>query len=378
MPGPEFGGHRTGGSQRSEEPVKLNLLTTSAALALTAGVGLTIAHAAAPPAAATAPKPAVTVDSLVSAAKVAAGTEFPGTFTRLCIAPVAAAAPVAPATVAAAPAAPAAPAAAAPAAPAGPPRVTWYAQPAKIGDNLYFIGEKGHNAFALVASNGDMIIIDNLYDYAGPEEIIGGLKKLGLDPNKAKFNIISHAHGDHDGAVKFTQDSIPGIKIIYGTGDWAAVDARTNAAQKVRHDPDSEGTDGRVVTVGDVSVKIVTMPGHTPGTLSFLFEYKYDGKPTKVAYVGGTAINFTGDAAYFDQYIASSAKFGKAAVDYGATVLMSNHTEFDNGYYRSMAVAAHKPGDPNDYEVGAANVKDYFEVVSLCAQAAKLRATGKL
>jgi metallo-beta-lactamase class B len=359
--------------------MKLHLLTTGAALAIAASTGLVLAQAAAPTAPAPAPaaKPAVTVESLQSAAKVAAGTDWPGTFLRLCIAPVATAAPVAAATVTLAPAAPAAAPAAPAAAPAGPPKETWYAQPAKLGDNFYFIGEKGHNAFALVANTGDIIIIDGLYDYATPDEIGGGLKALGLDPTKVRYSIISHAHGDHDGGVPWEQANLPNAKVIYGEGDWKSVDTRTGA-QKVRHDPDAEGTDGRVVTVGDVSVKIITTPGHTPGTLSFLFSFKDGGKDIKVAYVGGTAIPFDGDAAYYDGYLASSRKFAKAAADYGATALMSNHTEFDNGYFRARTDAARKPGDPNAYDVGKQAVANYMQVVDLCTQAAKLRATGKI
>ena len=83
-------------------------------------------------------------------------------------------------------------------------------------------------------------------------------------------------------------------------------------------------------SVGDASVQIVTMPGHTPGTMSFLFEVKDNGKPLRVAYVGGTAIPFDGNAGYYDTYIASVKKMAKAAADFGATALMSNHTEFDN------------------------------------------------
>ena len=53
------------------------------------------------------------------------------------------------------------------------------------------------------------------------------------------------------------------------------------------------GDDGMNVSVGDASVRIVTMPGHTPGTLSYLFEVRDNGRPLRVAYVGGTAIPFT-------------------------------------------------------------------------------------
>jgi len=131
------------------------------------------------------------------------------------------------------------------------------------------------------------------------------------------------------------------------------------------------------ISVGNASVQIVTMPGHTPGTLSLLFEVRDNGKPLRVAYVGGTAIPFNADAAYYDRYLASSKKMANAAAGFGATVLMSNHTEFDNGFFKAHAAAARKPGVANPYEVGKEAVARYFTVVQNCTTAAKIRATGK-
>jgi hypothetical protein len=55
---------------------------------------------------------------------------------------------------------------------------------------------------------------------------------------------------------------------------------------------------------------------------------------------------------------------------------MSNHTEFDNGYFRSHAAAARSGSDvANPYDVGAQTVQSYFDVVRDCATAAKIRAT---
>ena len=127
------------------------------------------------------------------------------------------------------------------------------------------------------------------------------------------------------------------------------------------------------LTVGDTSVQIVTMPGHTPGTLSFLFEIKDNGKPLRVAYVGGTAIPFDAKPDYYDTYIASSRKMAKAAGDYRATVILSNHTEFDLGYYKAHTAASRKPGEANPFDVGRAAVGRYFTVVDDCATAAKMR-----
>jgi metallo-beta-lactamase class B len=315
---------------------------------------------------ASAQAPNATVDSYIAKAKAAAGTEWAGTFLRLCIAP------------------PARPQAGRGQAGAGrgasdrgttprtPARETWYAEPARVADNLYFLGTRIHSAWAIVGSQG-IIVLEALFDYATRDEILDGMKKVGLDPKNVKYVILSHAHADHDGGAVLLQDSIPGAHLIYGAEDWDAVDKRTTGKAK----RDMVGRDGMKVSVGDASVQIVTMPGHTPGTLSYLFEVRDNGKPLRIAYVGGTAIPFNGSAAYYDGYIASSGKMAKAAAEYGATALMSNHSEFDDAYFKSHAAADRKPGEPNPFDVGTDGVARYFAVVDACATAAKIRATGQ-
>jgi len=341
-----------------------------------------------------------TVDNLQRSAKEQAGLDWPGTYVRLCVPSVSSATRVLPTLNPAN-----FPDIDLPTPPGGtPPKPNWYSPPAKIGDNFYFLGTRDHNTYALVASNGEIILLDGNFAYATDAEILEGLGALGLDRNKVRYLLIAHAHGDHDGGAHLIEAAIPGITIVYGEGDWPAVLARTGP-HATRFGPQNDGTDGRVVTVGDVSVKIVAMPGHTPGTISFLFEFKDKGQAIRVAYVGGTAISFTGSAATYDQYIASSRKFARAAAEYGATALLSNHTEFDNAYFKAPTALAlralhgdnnrksnqfydpsagpEKPDSirqdvPNPYYVGQRRVMGYFGVVELCAMAAKLRATGSL
>jgi metallo-beta-lactamase class B len=352
-----------------------------------------------------------TVESLQASAKVYAGTDWAGTYQRLCIPGISAANQVRPTINPAL-----YPSGDLPTPPGGtPPRENWYSPPAQIGDNLYFLGTRNHSTYALVSKKGEIILLDGNFEYATVDEIHKGLQFLGLDPSKVRYQIIAHAHGDHDGGAHLTERAIPGVTIVYGEGDWPSVLART-VPHATRFGPQNDGTDGRIIQVGDVSVRIVTMPGHTPGTLSFLFEFKdrRGEEPIRVAFVGGTAISFTNpDPAFYDQYIASSQKFARAAAAFGATALMSNHTEFDNAYFRANTAAmlrvlrdedqggqnnrrGNRQGNdrneanvpevpnrflrdvPNPYEVGQREVLNYFAVVELCAKAAKLRATGVL
>ena len=320
------------------------------ALTLTANIGIASAQIQ-----------AARMEDDIGRAKIAAGLDWAGTFLRLCIPP-----PRAPQG---------SPPAATGAARRPPARETWYAEPAKVADNLYFLGTRIHNAWAITGSQG-IIIIEALYDYAARDEILGGMKKLGLDQNKVRYVILSHAHADHDGGARMLQDAIPGVHLIYGAEDWDAVDKSVNhAGGKPKHD--MVGTDGMKVSVGDASVQIVTTPGHTPGTLSYLFEIRDNGKPLRIAYTGGTAIPFNATAAFYDGYIASAKKMAKAAADYRATALLSNHSEFDNGWLKAHTAASRRAGEANPFEVGADGVARYFGTVQYCAEATKLRATGQ-
>lgn len=85
-----------------------------------------------------------------------------------------------------------------------PARDTWFSEPAKVFDNLYFVGGKLHSAWALTTKEG-IILIDTIYPCNSEELVIGGMQKLGLDPKTIKYALISHAHGDHIGGVEVLQ-----------------------------------------------------------------------------------------------------------------------------------------------------------------------------
>ena len=288
------------------------------------------------------------------AARNAAGFDFTGTLARLCVAPE----PV-PNTVRDVPPAPAL------------ARDTWFAEPSKVFDNLYFVGSKIHSSWALTTTEG-IILIDTLFTYSSEEEIVGGLKKLGLDPAKVKYVIITHAHSDHVGGAKMMQDRF-GSRIVMGGPDWDSIEKSVNGYPQGKPKRDIVAVDGQKVILGDTAVTIITTPGHTPGTLSMLFTVKDKGKPLNVAYSGGTAFNFPSTVPNFDIYINSQSKMADAAASSNATILMSNHTEFDSAYPKVRMLALRKPGEPHPFDLGKEAVARYFTVTRECAQAARVK-----
>jgi len=319
------------------------------------------------------PAEAPTPDSLVAAAKRLAGTDFAGTFARICVAPD----NIGGRGVGGGRAAGAGRGAGAPAVPRpAPDRATWYAKPYKVFDNLYWVGTRIHNSWALKTSGG-IVIIDTLYDYAVEPEIVNGLKALKLDPKQIKYVIISHAHGDHDQGAALLQKQF-GAHVVMGAPDWDATlkrDAASYAGGVPVCGPGdiAVGPEGYKLTLGDTTVNIVFTPGHTVGTLSATFPVKDHGRPLTVAYSGGTAFNFPRAAENFQIYEDSQKKMAAAAAAAGATVLLSNHSEFDYAWDRVRAAQlARAKGEPHPFEVGADAIRRYFEMTADCAESQRL------
>jgi metallo-beta-lactamase class B len=292
------------------------------------------------------------VDAHRAAAKAAAGQDLLGLYNRVC-----------PATT------PPATPAAAPAGRGDPPREQWYTEPMKVMDNLYFVGTKVHGAWAVTTSDG-IIVIDALYGYAVEAEVADGLKKLGLDPAKIKYVVISHGHGDHHGGAKFLQDQF-NAHILLSAPDWDLVD-RDNRNPKPRRD--MVIADGEKLTLGDTTLTLYITPGHTPGTVSTLVPVKDGGKPHLAAEWGGTAISTTTPIDMLEAYVRSAARFRDTALGAGADVLIANHTDFDGTLSKLDALAKRKPGQENPWIVGRDTVRRYLTVAEECGRVVLLTA----
>jgi metallo-beta-lactamase class B len=309
------------------------------------------------------------IQKALESAKTAAGFEFLGTLVRTCLLPQSGGENLSdnvPAYVTNPASAPA--------------RDVWYAEPAKIFDNLYFVGGKLHSSWALTTKEG-IILIDTIYPYNSEELIIGGMKKLGLDPKNIKYVLISHAHGDHIGGAEMLQTRY-GARVVMGGPDWDLVARYPNRYKTMAPKRDIVATDGMKITLGDTTVTIWLTPGHTPGTLSYTFTVLDRGKSVNVAYSGGTAFNFVNNTPdpgikNFQTYIESQKHMAAKAAATGATVLLSNHSEFDNAFNKNRMLAGRGEG-PHPYELGADWVQRYFQVMQGCARAAQLSLEQRL
>jgi metallo-beta-lactamase class B len=302
-------------------------------------------------------------DSHVAAAKAAAtGPESNVLFTRLCRPP----APAAPAAAQPAPQQPAAPQ-------GPPPRATWYAEPVKVFDNLYFVGQTEYTSWAVLTSEG-IIVIDPLFDYSVEEEVVRGLSKLGADPKRIRYVLVSHAHRDHVGGARFLQDR--GARVVMSAADWDFLARQGGTWPKPKRD--MVATDGQKLTLGDTTLTIYHTPGHTPGTVSTLIPLKDGGRMHLAALWGGTGFNWLGNGAaykdqphqfWFNNYATSGRRLREVVAKAGVDVLLSNHPDYDGSKTNLPAMAKRGAGEPHPYVIGNDRVQRFLRVAEECALA---------
>jgi metallo-beta-lactamase class B len=308
-----------------------------------------------------------TPDAHVARAKTAAGNDYQNLFNFLCTVP-------APRPT---PAASPAPGPGRVGGPGGgsPERSTWYAEPAKVFDNLYFVGQSEYSAWAVTTTDG-IILIDTLFDYSVEEEVAVGLKKLALDPATIRYAVVTHPHPDHHGGAKFLQDRYK-TRVVMSGADWDVMD-RLTGTKPAR---DMVATDGQTLTLGDTTITLYITPGHTPGTLSVLIPVRDSsgvdagvaggGTRHLAALWGGTGLN--ADRASLEAYVRSAQRFDEIAQKAGADIILSNHTDWDGSKVNLPRLAQREPDTPYPYIVGTPAVRRYLEVARECATARLMR-----
>jgi len=225
---------------------------------------------------------------------------------------------------------------------------------------------------ALVTPQG-IILIDSGYADRVEAEVVTGLTKLGLDPANVKYVLVGHGHGDHFGGSSYFQEHY-GAKVGLTAADWdllypATPPANANANQ-AKPKRDLVLAEGQPLTLGDTTVTFVAIPGHTPGSLGFIFPVK-EGRRTHVAGLfGGTIL--TADRITtpgLQQYVQSVAHYLDVAKKMNVDVEVQNHALFDMTPERIAALKARKSGDPNPFVVGTDRYVKFWSIVSECMQA---------
>jgi metallo-beta-lactamase class B len=128
--------------------------------------------------------------------------------------------------------------------------------------------------------------------------------------------------------------------------------------------------EGQDITLGGEAVHIIEIPGHTPGSVAFIFNVK-EGNATHTA--GMYAGTILGQARIttegLNQYIHSVDHYLEAAKKWNVDVELQNHALFDETPARMERLKARKPGEPNPFIMPIAKYTNFWGIVSECIRA---------
>lgn len=239
---------------------------------------------------------------------------------------------------------------------------------AKVFDNLYAFTsspEQQTIVWAITTSEG-IILIDSGHP-GRAQAIVADMRKLGLNPADVKYILLGHGHGDHYGGAAYFQEQF-GTRVGTTAADWDLMyppgrPANTTDPLPKRDLVLKEGP----FTLGDQTVQIIEIPGHTPGSLAFIFTVKDGGQTHTAGLFGGTIQDQPRiSKPELNQYLGSVAHYQDYARKMKVDVEVQNHALFDETPARLQKLKTRKAGEPHPFLMPTEKYVNLWNLVSEC------------
>ncbi len=254
-------------------------------------------------------------------------------------------------------------------------------EPTRVFDNLYVVGRTG-TAVWIVDTPEGLVLIDAGYADQLESVLLPGMRKLGLDPARVKYVLLGHGHADHYGGASYFQQR--GARVAMAGADWDVVERqasapRAGAAPAAAPPPhrDIVVSDGQRITIGSMTFTAVAIPGHTPGSLGFIFDVSDRGTRHTAGLFGGTVLlpaRLSPDA--LRSYIASIDHWADVTKTMNVDVEIQNHPLYDGLPGKLERVRRRGPRDSNPFVVGAGSYQRFVRVMSACMAVQAARKSG--
>ncbi len=258
-------------------------------------------------------------------------------------------------------------------------------EPTKIFDNVYVIGNQGTVA-TVINTSGGLLMIDALPADQTETQLLPGFTKLGLDPAKVKIIVVGHGHADHFGGAPYFQEHF-GSKVYIAAADYDMMEhppAGRGGDKGGKKGPptvlpkhDQVITEGQPIVLGDFKVTPVAVPGHTPGSMGFIFPVKDNGKTYMAAMYAGTVLTpgIVSDEG-LQTYLKSVAHFKEETKKAKVEVELQNHPLMDPIQEKLDRLTARKKGELNPFIVGQRGYQQFVDVMSACTEVNIARRKG--
>ena len=219
--------------------------------------------------------------------------------------------------------------------------------PFRIAGDLYYVGGEDLASYLITTPKGHILINTGLASSAG--SIQKNVEALGFRFTDIKILLTTQAHFDHLGAMAAIRErtgarfwvNAPEAPVILdgGSTDYAL---GTGVAFFTPMKADSLLKDGDTIRLGDAELVMLSHPGHTVGSCSYLLKTKDDKRSYRVLLANLPTI-------VTDKKFSAIPAYRDIAADYARTLASMKQLNFD------LWVASHasqfelhrkrKPGD---------------------------------
>jgi len=128
--------------------------------------------------------------------------------------------------------------------------------------------------------------------------------------------------------------------------------------------------EGQPFKSGDLTITPIAIPGHTPGSLAFIFPVKDKGKTRIAGLFGGTILTTNIiPTEGLKQYTQSIAHYLDVAKKMKVEVELQNHPIFDGTPERLGKLKTLRAGEQNPFIVGNDRYLKMWNIISQCIQA---------
>ena len=191
-----------------------------------------------------------------------------------------------------------------------------------------------------------------------------------------KYVLLGHGHGDHFGGAAYFQERF-GARVGTTAEDWDLIEAASAASDYDGPAPPTRDlvlTEDEPLTLGDLSITVVAIPGHTAGSLAYIFPVTDGGTPHTAGLFGGTILVLERiSTSGLRQYVNSIEHFLELAVEMNVDVEVQNHPIFDDTPARLASLAARSPQDPHPFVMGTDRYVRFWGVIAECIEAEIVR-----
>ena len=245
-----------------------------------------------------------------------------------------------------------------------PPVPNEVIEPTRVFDNMYFIGMTSQNTWAITTSAG-IILIDTMNSADEAQNVIvPGMRKAGLDPAQIKYILISHGHpgqSDHTGGALYLQKTY-GAKVVMNPADSSLV-LPTQRPDRPLATPDIAASDGQKITLGDTTVTLVHIPGHTPGTMGFIVPVKQRGASHAVIVLGASQMPTRESLVQFEHVFKDFAKPQRVET------AINMHAQGLQDDFAQLEAIRKNPNGTNPYLYGAERFSRWMDIMIECGRA---------